>query len=179
MEINPYAAPQAQVLQATSDEELTRRSHLNTEATLKSVGTLYYLGAFLLTMIGGSNITGKHSGMAIYGMETAPVMLVGLGIGLGVTAYGLRRLQSWARIPLAIFSFLGLFRFPWGTLINLYILSQVLGKKGLFVMTPEYQRIIAVTPQVRIKTSMAVWVLLALLISALVGINVYYYVFRE
>ena len=43
MEINPYAAPQSQVLQATSQDELIRQEHINTEASIKSVGLLYYL----------------------------------------------------------------------------------------------------------------------------------------
>lgn len=42
MEINPYAAPQSQILQSTSQDELIREEHINTEATLKSVGILYY-----------------------------------------------------------------------------------------------------------------------------------------
>jgi hypothetical protein len=44
MEQNPYAAPQSQVLQSTTSDEAIRKEHINTEATIKSVGVLYYLG---------------------------------------------------------------------------------------------------------------------------------------
>ena len=57
-----------------------------------------------------------------------------------------------------------------GTLINLYILVTVAGKKGHFVMTPEYHRIIAATPHVKRKTSVVTWVLLTLFIIILIGI---------
>ncbi len=91
------------------------------------------------------------------------------GIGQGFTAYGLRRLKNWARIPTTILSCLGLFAFPVGTLINIYILVTVLGKKGQFVTTSEYQRIIAATPHVKRKTSVFVWALLILLVIILIG----------
>ena len=50
MEQNPYAAPQSQILQSSTTEEAIRREHINTEATIKSVGVLYYLGALLLPL---------------------------------------------------------------------------------------------------------------------------------
>ena len=169
MEINPYAAPQSQVLQATSEDELTRRSHINTEATIKSVGILYYLGALALTLVGGSALASGNPGRGVDDLAIGVIILI-LGIGQGVAAYGLRRLKSWARIPAIIISCIGLLGFPVGTLINIYILVKVLGKQGQFVMTPEYQRIIAATPHVKRKTSMVTWVLLILLIVILIGI---------
>jgi hypothetical protein len=57
-----------------------------------------------------------------------------------------------------------------GTLINVYILVKLCGKQGSFVMTPEYQRIIAATPHVKRKSSIASMVLLAILIIVLIGI---------
>jgi len=74
------------------------------------------------------------------------------------------------RIPTIIISCIGLLGFPLGTLINAYILVKVCGKQGQFVMTPEYHRIIEVTPHVKRKTSIAAMVLLAILIILLIGI---------
>jgi hypothetical protein len=67
-------------------------------------------------------------------------------------------------------SCIGLLGFPLGTLINIYILVKILGQQGQFVLTPEYQRIIAATPHVKQKTSIVVWVLLILLLVILIGI---------
>ncbi|MCF7785717.1 MAG: hypothetical protein K9N47_06320 [Prosthecobacter sp.] len=172
MEINPYAAPQAQVLQTTSQDELVRKEHINTEATIKSVGILYYLGSFGLVLYGVGSI-----GMSISARSDASwvgiligVVLLAFGIGQGIVAYGLRRLQNWARIPTIILSSIGLLGFPIGTLINIYILVKVSGQQGKFIMTPEYQRIIAATPHVKRKTSVVVWVILIALIILLIGI---------
>lgn len=169
MEFNPYAAPQSQVLQATPQAELERMQHINTEATIKSVGLLYYLGAFALILMGAAGLSGSNL------EEGVPPQLMGaiflaLGAGQGVVGYGLRRLRGWARIPTVIFSCIGLVGFPVGTLINAYILVKVLGKQGQFVMTPEYQEIIAATPHVKRKTSIVALVLLAVLIIVLIGI---------
>ncbi|MBB5033054.1 hypothetical protein [Prosthecobacter vanneervenii] len=169
MEINPYAAPQSQILQATSSDELIRQEHINTEATLKSVGILYYLGAFVLTLMGGMALFGS-----LMNGETASVLLglffLIIGVTQGVAAYGLRRLQSWARVPTIILSCIGLLGFPLGTLINLYILVKVAGKQGKFILTPEYQRIVAATPHVKRKTSIVMKIALALLFIILLGI---------
>ncbi|MCB1277094.1 hypothetical protein [Prosthecobacter sp.] len=169
MEFNPYAAPQSRVLQVTPQAEIDRMQHINTEATIKSVGVLYYLGALALTVAGVAAFTGREI------EEGVPPQLLGaifvaMGAGQGVVGYGLRGLQSWARIPTVIFSCIGLIGFPLGTLINAYILAKVLGKQGKFVMTPEYKEIIAATPHVKRKTSIVVWVLLILLLIILIGI---------
>ncbi|OYW72408.1 MAG: hypothetical protein B7Z37_24940 [Verrucomicrobia bacterium 12-59-8] len=169
MEMNPYAAPQSQVLQVTSEDEVIRQQHINTEATIKSVGALYYLGAFVLVMVSLSMFVGVRS-ESLGGSLLVGGFFFALGAGQGVVAYGLRRLQGWARIPTIILSCIGLLGFPVGTLINLYILVKVAGKQGQFVMTPEYQRIIAATPHVKRKSSIVAVVLLVLLVIILIGI---------
>ncbi len=173
MELNPYAPPQsptlAPPLPALPDAEAVRREHIHTEATIKSVGTLYYLGAFLMILVGLSTQAASQDISAM----TTMAIFVTLGAAQLVTGYGLRRLRGWARIPTLILSGIGLLAFPIGTLINAYIMVKVLGRQGRFVMTPEYQRIIAATPHVKRKTSIVVWILLVLLIVALIGFLVF------
>lgn len=169
MEINPYAAPQSKTLQASNQDEVIRQEHIYTEATIKSVGMLYYLGTFILLIFALISFTTSSIEVTLRGPLLGTVILV-LAVGQGVTAYGLRRLQNWARIPTIIFSCIGLLVFPLGTLINVYILTKVLGKQGRFVMTPEYQRIIAATPHVKRKSSILALLLLALLIISLIAV---------
>lgn len=171
MEQNPYAAPQSQILQSSTSDEAIRREHINTEATIKSVGTLYYLGAALVFVAGAYSIIDATQSKDKEWIEqlVGGVFFVILGIGQGFVAFGLRRLRAWARVPTVIFSCLGLLGFPIGTLISIYILVKLLGKQGKFVMTDEYQRIIAATPHIQRKTSIVVIILLVLLVLILIG----------
>lgn len=171
MEQNPYAAPQSQILQSSTSDEAIRREHLNTEATIKSVGTLYYLGAALVLLAGAFSIVDaiKSNDQERIEQLVGGIFFVVLGIGQGFVAFGLRRLRAWARVPTVILCCLGLLGFPIGTLISIYILVKVLGKQGKFVMTDEYQRIIAVTPHIQRKTSIVVIILLVLLVLILIG----------
>ena len=93
MEINPYAAPKAQILQATTQDEFVRREYLNTEASFKSIGILYYLGAVALIAIGVIALPSKVPGINVYDMLLGMIFLL-VGVGMGVAAYGLRRLRA-------------------------------------------------------------------------------------
>ena len=171
--INPYAAPQSQVLQATTQDEIIRREHIDTEASIKSVGLLYYLAALALITIGVLSLTDFHFGESISTLVPGGLLLLA-GIGVGFVAHGLRRLRSWARIPTIILSsiavIVGLINTSGGVLIHIYILVKMMGKQAPFVMTQEYQRIIAATPHVKRKTSVVMVVLLVLLVIILIGI---------
>ncbi len=145
--------------------EAIRQEHIKHEASVKSVGFLYLLGAVLLVLFG--------IGMIAAGVASTRDMGISAGVGLflffigalqGWTGLGLRKLRPWARIPTGIFSGLGLLGFPLGTLINGYILYLVFSKKGSMVFSPEYQRVIAETPHIKYRTSIVVWILLGLLL---------------
>ncbi|TDU73086.1 hypothetical protein EI77_01553 [Prosthecobacter fusiformis] len=166
MEANPYAPPQSDLYipQVETSAEKLRREHLDNEATIKSVGLLYYLGGFL-AIVGGlvlllEGIDNDRSAVVIEG----GVFFV-LGIAQLFIAYGLRRLRSWTRIPTLLFSIVGLIAFPIGTLINGYIISKIAGRRGKFVMTPEYQLIISETPHVKRKINRKLIIVLGVLIG--------------
>lgn len=166
MEINPYAPPAADLTHDYKpDSERLREEHINVEATIKSVGFLYFLGAFIVLCFAfgawGSLISGT-------GSLWMTLLITALGLLQGWIGYGLRRLRRAAQIPATVFSVLGLLAFPLGTVINLYILSQLLSKKAAFVLTPEYHQIIATTPHVKRKTSKAAWIVLLAIIGLLV-----------
>lgn len=173
MESNPYAPPQVTILSAPRSEieeaEAIRKEHIKVEATVKSVGTLYYLGAFMFIVFGlmtafvPSMDKSAGQGEALF----ISVFVLAFGIAYGVLGYGLRRLLSWARWPTVALSFIGLIGFPVGTLISILILVNLLGKKATLVFSPEYKDIIAATPHVKNKTSIIVKVLLVLLLLAL------------
>jgi hypothetical protein len=67
-----------------------------------------------------------------------------------------------------VLSALGLLGFPIGTLVNAYILYLYLSKKGRTIFAPEYKDVIAATPHVKYRTSIVVWVFLALVVGLVV-----------
>ena len=158
---NPYAAPAAQVedVAANPAAESIRREHINHEASIRAVGFLYYLGAVAVTVSGIVTLSGGGDAEAI---GTAVVLIV-IGVGQFFAGWGVRALTKWGRALGCLVSGLGLIAFPVGTLINAYILYLFLSKKGRTIFSPEYQDVIAATPHVKYKTSIIVWIFLALI----------------
>jgi len=155
--INPYAAPTAPVedVAANPEADAIRRAHIGHEASIKAVGILYYLGGVLVA-VGGIATLRADAAMALG--------LVSVGILQLFAGWGVRGLRRWGRILGCILSALGLLGFPIGTLINAYILYLLLSKKGRTIFAPEYQDVIAATPDVKYRTSIVVWIVLGLLV---------------
>ena len=175
-ELNPYAAPKAELLNENANAEVIRQAHISTEASIKSIGCLYYIGTLglLVAVITTGSTVFHSSGTA----KTDYLMLMGLIVGLILTAslgYGLRRLRFWAAVIAAVISaasvLFGLLSLPQsiiGILIQVLIISTVIGKKGRRVLASDYQQIIAETPHVKHRTATWLWVLLAVLVIILI-----------
>jgi len=159
---NPYAAPAAPVedVSANAQAEAIRKEHISHEASIKAVGLLYYLGGIGVTLAALAGLVGAKD--ASVGVT---LLLIGLGVGQFFAGWGVRALRPWGRIVGCILSAIGLIGFPIGTLINGYILYLFLSKKGRTIFAPEYQDVIAATPHVKYKTSILVWIFLALLVA--------------
>ena len=151
------------------DPRSIRKAHISHEASVKSIGVLYYLGAFCLLALG---ILGffNEKGRTLAEQITLGVFLCALGVLQFWTGVGLRRLRPWAKTPTGVLSGIGLLGFPVGTLINAYVLYLVFSKKGATVFSPQYQAIIASTPDIKYRTSIIVWVFLGLLLAVLLAI---------
>jgi hypothetical protein len=145
-----------------------RQRHINHEASVRSAGTLYYLSGILLILAGA---VGMFNNGIIPG-PTRNIIFSAFFFGLGALQFwigsGLRGLKSRGRIGGGIISTIGLLGFPMGTLINAYILYLLFSSKGATVFSKEYQQVIAQTPDIKYRTSIIVWIFLALLV-ALVG----------
>jgi len=155
---------------ASSDAEEMRKLHVSHEASVKSVGILYYLGGAAM-LFGGLGMTASSLSSS-KGPESIAVVVVlfvlaGAYIWVG---YGLRRLRRWARITTGILAGIGLLGFPLGTIINAYILYLICSKKGATVFSPEYQEVIRQTPHIKYKTSIVVWILLGIVLLVIVAI---------
>lgn len=184
--VNLYAPPKALVEDVVAFEGEAyeiRREHIKTEAAIRSIGALNYIGATLLVAGGVALMFGglPHAG----GGVPFAGLVVGLCLGLGAVSFavgrGLRTFRPWARVVAMISAGLGVlsvFRAgigaPIGAVINAYILYLLLSRKGRRIFESDYPAIVAATPDVKNKTSVVVWValgLLVLLILVLVGVG--------
>lgn len=205
--VNPYAAPATEIgseptgLGADGDlteAEVIRRAHIGHEASVRSLGSLHYLGA-VFGLIGSVGMLFMlFGGMSGGAAEPGGRMLLGglLILYFGMTALnfalgkGLRGLKPWARwtdtalLSLqAIFAVLGSInalitgQFPAmipsliGLLIVGYILYLLLSQKGTVVFSPAYKEIIARTPHIKYRTSLLLKIVLALLV-AMIGLMI-------
>jgi hypothetical protein len=171
--VNPYSPPRARVADvstADSEAEEIRQEHIKHEASVRSVGILYYMSGGLmvllsLAMLGGS-FSSKGGGFAA---AIGAVYLI-LGALMLFVARGVRKLESWARTTTTVLAAIGLLGFPVGTLINGYILYLMLSKKGKRIFADDYKDIIEATPHVKYRTSIVVWIVLGILLLAFIGI---------
>ena len=161
---NPYAAPEyydpiAQA--ASSDDETFRKAHINHEASVKSVGLLFYIGAIIVWLIVIGVIS--HLGSGRIGDFSFTTLVSAFYLVLGALqlwiGWGLRKLNRVGRIGTTIFAAIGLLAIPLGTLISAYILYLMWSEKGNVVFSDHYKEVIAATPHVRYKTSIIVWIL--------------------
>ncbi|HWV92319.1 MAG TPA: hypothetical protein VNZ59_19765 [Burkholderiales bacterium] len=161
---NPYAAPAAPVadVSANAEADAIRRAHISHEASIKAVGFLYYLGGVGVTLVAAASLLGANDASVM-----VTLLLIALGVGQFFAGWAVRALRPWGRILGCVLSGLGLLGFPIGTVINAYILYLFLSKKGRTIFAPEYQAVIAATPEVKYRTSILVWIFLALLVALL------------
>jgi hypothetical protein len=159
---------------ASSAVEEMRKMHLKHEASVQSIGFLYYLGGagvLLAGIIAVMGATGSRGGVDAFAGLFVAVILIVLGVGQIWVGTGLRRLRRWARIPTGILSGIGLLGFPVGTIINAYVLYLVFCQKGQIVFSDEYRAVIEQTPHIKYRTSIVVWILLGLVV-ALIGLGI-------
>lgn len=161
------------VVNTSSEAERIRNEHLKHEASLKSVGVLYYLGGVGLVLAGiAMAVAALGDGSANGGRRQVASAALGVfffavGIVQFWTGRGLRGLQPWARIPSGILSGFGLLGFPLGTVINAYILYLLFSEKGRTVFSPEYRVVMEQTPHIKYRTSVLVWILLGLVLAVI------------
>lgn len=176
---NPYAPPRARVedvVPYANEAEEIRREHIRTEAAVRSIGTLYYIGAPVLCLLGIAMLAGRSNlPRNFVGSAVAPAGVMGavflvFGVVSFFVARGLRQLLPGARIAAIVFAIFGLLNPPAGTAINLYILYLLFSKKGRRLFEEDYQGIIAATPDIRSRTSIVVWVLLGVLVLVLLAL---------
>lgn len=142
--------------------ENIRAAHLSHEASVKSIGLLYYLSAFLLPCIVlGAALS--PDGTDAVGWALAAVFLA-LGVVYFIIGRWLRALDAKARTSATVLACIGLLAVPIGTLINGYILYLIHSQKGKMVFSEYYRAVIETTPAMKYKTPLLVWIFVGLLL---------------
>lgn len=163
---NPYAAPTADIgimHAVNTDAEAIRRHYLKHEASVKSIGLLYMLPALMFFVLGIVLLIPILQGGGIVSLVTG-ALCIGMSFLFLIIAMEIRKLRRWCAIPIGILSGIGLLQIPIGTVINAYILWLVFSAKGRYVMSAEYQNVIAATPHIKYRTSVLVIVLAVILV---------------
>lgn len=164
---------------ASNEAEEIRNEHIKHEASVKSIGVLYIIGAVVLLVSGGFAVyAGTVVNTSRPGLARQPAFFLGYGLAficIGMlqfaVALGIRRFKPWARVAGGILSGLGLvIGFPVGTIVNAYILYLLFSAKGRMVFSDEYREIVEQTPHVKYRTSIVVWIFLALLLVIAAGV---------
>lgn len=182
IEVNPYASPAA-VVQPPEAESVAvlearrfRRANAGAERGLRQY-TLCLCGVFLLAAGTLFMFWYTEQGapwqqwmMLAVGSVFAVATVTGLTVNVGV-----RRLAAWARTPLTILCAMGLALFPIGTFVSLPILWLLYQRRGVRLLTPEYERIVRDSGEPGAGRTLAVtWigvVLLVILIVSLIFIS--------
>jgi hypothetical protein len=147
-----------------NDPVALRKQYLNHEASIRSLGTLYYLGAVFGLIGGVVALLGVRGQPAAFRFILGPIMIL-LAVLYWKIGVWLRDIDVRGRVPATILACLGLIGFPIGTLISVYILYLLNSKKAAVVFSDEYFLIVEATPQIKYKTS---WLVIAL--ALLLGI---------
>ncbi|AVP99755.1 hypothetical protein C7S18_22400 [Ahniella affigens] len=173
-ESNPYLAPKTTVSDwndPRSDLVAIREEHVRHEVLLKSIGSLYGLGAvacifaLVATLMTLSSVPEASDGTIF--LVLSALIYGGIGLGSAFIAYGFRKLKPWVKIPGTILAGIGLLGIPVGTIVNVYILYLIWCQKGRRVLADDYQGIIAQTPQVKYKRSVGDWIALIIVVGLL------------
>jgi len=151
-----------------------REAHLGHERQLKAVGLLFGLAAVLPLLIFVALVLPHDSGGPVVARQTAGVVAASAialcaASVLGALAFGYRTLAPWVKFVGTPVSMIGLLAFPFGTLVNAYVLYLVWCAKGRRVMAPDYAEIIRATPLVRYKSSVGDFIALAVLVLLFAG----------
>jgi hypothetical protein len=149
-----------------NDPAAIRRAHIAHEATLRSLGLLYYLGTIFLVLLAVITLyLGTPADIqAPLSDPLSAALALGGALLLGLTGRGLRTLRPWARVPVMSLSTLGLFYFPMGTMICGYALYLVLCRQGQVVFSQGYQQVIEATPEIDYRTPWIAWLLFGLIL---------------
>src|SRR5581483_2838450 len=188
-EQNPFAAPQvtgamdfATIPAVEGDlaqAESMRRMYLKHEASVKSIGWLYYLGSLGNLGIAAVLVIGLSAGRFDLGGTSGTIniglalLILAIGVLAFLTAGWLRKLDSRARMGVGIvsgFALLSSFTSGsfWPAVISIYILWLVFSEKGKVVFSDRYRDVMRLTPHIKYRSPVWLMILAAVLVALMI-----------
>ncbi|QDU57426.1 hypothetical protein [Aeoliella mucimassa] len=181
---NPFASPLSDLAPPLpqdphlADAERIRQEHISHEASIKSMGFLFILGgglgviytAFMMFGLVVMFAMGPDQNVPGSVLLVIPLLILFLGGLSGFqlwTGLGLRKLNPKVQLPATVLAAFGLPALPIGTLISIYFLWLLQSQKGKYIFSPEYQEIVRLTPHIKYRTSIIVWIFVGLLVIVL------------
>ncbi|MDB6006814.1 MAG: hypothetical protein JWR15_3801 [Prosthecobacter sp.] len=169
-ELNPYAAPEAELLVKSAHAGRLRLEHLKTESHVKALGcVMAVLGPRLIVSEWYSMRLRFHDFGLQPGLEDVPSYDYVIASACLIAGGGLIRLMKWAGMVTFILSViqitLNVPALPYslvGIAVQGFILRFLYQERTYFVLSSAYQDILRQTPQ--IKNSTATWGLLVSII---------------
>jgi hypothetical protein len=173
-DLNPYAAPQSDVLRQDEDAMRIRQEHLRTEAHLKALGIFWMtanilggLSTYLMNQAKGADF-GVH-----FPISTERLILCAAGIISGTGLFWLKPFAKWLTILLSVIALgNGLMQLPsgiGGAAIQVFIVRFLLLQKTRRVLAQDYADILRQTTALRSRPAGWIWIILAVItISVLV-----------
>lgn len=164
----PYRPPEADAVESIerSDEAAAiRKAHLYHEAAVEFVGALFVIvgAATAIVTVAMAPFIGNPPLWRGFLLTAWMVFVAVVGVGL------LMR-RSWSRPGAIAISSIALIVFPIGTFIGAGSLYLLLSDKGRYVMTRDYEAVVAETPLTRsVPFVLTLWVFLAGLLAVFVA----------
>lgn len=126
---------------------------------------LLSLVIILVGVVASSRVENRNHLAATVGWVVA-------GFLLGNFGKAVHRLRPWTRIPLTILAAPCVLLFPAGTIPGVFILLQLVSRKGKTVLSNEYSGIVQQTPGIKYRPSLlsVLAVIFVLLLGGLVSI---------
>ncbi|MEZ6117951.1 MAG: hypothetical protein R3C28_15460 [Pirellulaceae bacterium] len=171
---NPFASPLVDDIVATNaaetPDEQIRRKYVRHEVSLKAIGGAIALAAAVAAPICVLAAIRTLWQCDVFSDDflmfaTFFPIIVAFCIWQIAAGMGLRKLKNNPRIAAGFFSVLWMWAFPLGTLLGIFFLCMLLSPKSVFVCSDEYQRIIAATPHIKVRTSPLMWAVSFLLVA--------------
>jgi hypothetical protein len=171
------------------DYEAIRKKYLGHEASVKTTGSLFMIGAILwvaasvVSLMAAAGVREPSGVLADEqispnAMAWQGTFMLAIGLLYLAVAIGLYKLRSWAQWVTALIVSLGLFyllvvdrsqyrdaRLLTEGSISVYILYIVLSPKGGVVFSPEYKEAIARTPHIKYRVSPLTKYILTLVVT--------------
>ena len=168
-ELNPYSAPQAEVLTVPEAVETDRREHLGAETRLRAFGALMHGWGLLLVLLlmKVERVFVDVAGLPPTRLVGSPMFSLALGaMLLGFQLYRLRRWAAWVLVFLLSFALLASaldFQHPPDMLVGVILssaaLALLLNRRARRVLAPDYRQVIHHTPHLAHRARTALWVL--------------------